>query len=66
VETSEQPPKHDGQAEDGGGTQMPESSSSEQFADRAPYATRLRVVLSLSLLLWAIIALAIAWAVRHF
>jgi hypothetical protein len=45
---------------------MSEQSSSLQSPDRAPYATRLRVVLALSLLLWAIIALAVAWAIGLF
>jgi hypothetical protein len=30
-------------------------------ADRAPYATRLRLVLMLSLLSWALVILAVAW-----
>ena len=34
------------------------------LVDRAPYPTRMRVILILSLLSWMIVALAIAWALR--
>ena len=31
--------------------------------DRAPYPTRMRVILTLSILSWMMVALAIAWAI---
>jgi hypothetical protein len=39
---------------------------SQPLTDRAPYPTRLRVTLFLSIFLWAIIALIIIWALRQF
>lgn len=37
------------------------ASPAGDAADRAPYATRLRVVLLLSLASWALVILAVAW-----
>lgn len=36
------------------------------FSDRAPLATRIRVILGLSLLSWFLVAAAIWWVIRRF
>ena len=62
AEVLEKPAQPDGLQQNIDRARKSDQSTSHQLSDRAPYATRLRVVLGLSLLLWAAIAFGIAWA----
>ena len=44
--------------------EVPSDPTSSDRAGRAPYPTRMRVILILSLMSWMMIALTIAWAMR--
>lgn len=57
------PPQHHEQrdsAESSGSDHLPAA----EIVDRARHPTRLRVILTLSVLSWILVALAIAWVVR--
>ena len=64
--TIDQPAQRGGLPDELDRANASEQSSTVQLSDRAPYPTRLRAVLGLSLLLWATIALVLAWALRLF
>lgn len=61
VQTDEQRAQQAEIYDDSVGSTVSSDGPVSDAADRAPYATRLRVVLLLSLLSWALVIAAIAW-----
>jgi hypothetical protein len=61
VQTDEQRAQQAETYDDSVGLTASSESPASDAADRAPYATRLRVVLLLSLLTWALIIAAVTW-----
>lgn len=61
VQTDEQRAQQVEIYDDSVGSTVSSDSPVSDAADRAPYATRLRVVLFLSLLSWVLVVAAVAW-----
>jgi len=59
--TVDQLPHQQEQPQDGRDPDTADSWAGTEITDRAPFATRVRVILLLSLICWGFVVLAIAW-----